>query len=107
MPSPRMPFCVLCRWLTTSPRTLSSTGLAQQLLGYQEGVASNTPPIEKVMLTCFLSNRNALKFYRKLGYVKDDISPMPRKLRGAKVFDPDFVILSKVVKRQDNIIEKS
>ena len=81
--------------------------MAQQLLGYHEHIAANSPPIEKVMLTCFLSNQNALKFYHKLGFTRDDISPVPRKLRGGKIFEPDYVILSKVVKRQDEITEKS
>lgn len=69
-------------------------------MAYHESVAVNTPPIEKVMLTCFLSNENALKFYQKLGFVKDDVSPVPRKLRGGKIVDPDYVILSKVVAKR-------
>ncbi|KAH7018375.1 acyl-CoA N-acyltransferase [Microdochium trichocladiopsis] len=81
---------------------LRGTGLAQQLIGYHEKVAANTSPIEKVMLTCFLSNKSALKFYGKLGFTKDDISPGPRTLRGGKIIEPDYVILSKEVARRSN-----
>lgn len=71
------------------------TGLGRQLLEYHEQVARHTPTIEKVMLTCFLSNERALAFYRKLGFEKDEMSPEPRKLRFGKVFVPDYMIMSK------------
>lgn len=58
-------------------------------------VAANMPSVEKVMLTCFLANQRALRFYKKLGFQPDDISPGPRKLRGGKMFTPDYVIFSK------------
>jgi len=81
---------------------LRGFGLAQQLMAYHESVAVNTPPIEKVMLTCFLSNEKALKFYHKLGFAKDEISPVPRKLRGGKIVNPDYMILSKIVAKRDS-----
>lgn len=49
------------------------------------------------MLTCFLRNKRGLDFYNKLGFVKDDISPEPRKLRFGKEFIPDYVIMSKTI----------
>lgn len=58
-------------------------------------VAENVPTVEKVMLTCFVSNTSGLKFYEKLGFDKDDYSPRERKLRGGKTVVPDFVILSR------------
>jgi len=61
-------------------------------------VAMNLPPITKVMLTCFLSNQRGLAFYKKIGFEKDDISPVPRKLRFGKVFTPDYVIMSKRIR---------
>lgn len=61
-------------------------------------VAANLPPVTKVMLTCFLSNRSGLDFYEKLGFEKDDISPGPRKLRYGKTFTPDYVIMSKTIR---------
>ncbi|KAI5859691.1 acyl-CoA N-acyltransferase [Durotheca rogersii] len=76
---------------------LRGTGLSTVLLGFLESIAANTPPIRKVMLTCFLSNERALHFYQKFGFEKDKISPEPRKLRFGKEFTPDYVILSKVV----------
>lgn len=55
------------------------------------------PPIKKVMLTCFLANQRGLNFYKKLGFERDEISPVPRELRHGKVFNPDYVIMSKPV----------
>ena len=75
------------------------TGLGARLLGFQSTIARNLPPITKVMLTCFLSNQRALKFYETLGFAPDEISPGPRKLRSGTVFVPDYVIMSKVVSR--------
>ncbi|KAI8956689.1 acyl-CoA N-acyltransferase [Daldinia sp. FL1419] len=87
---------VYCYEIHLKPE-LQGTGLGRQLIGFLESVAVNTPPIEKVMLTCFLSNQRAFAFYEKLGFGKDEISPEPRKLRFGKEFIPDYVIMSKVV----------
>ena len=76
-----------------------STGMGSTLMGFLENVAASAPPITKVMLTCFLSNQRALKFYETLGFAPDEISPGPRKLRSGTVFVPDYVIMSKVVSR--------
>ena len=99
-----------CRWntrfiLSNAPDTRirehcanrfpQRTGLGRQLMGYYMDVADNIPSIEKAMLTCFVSNKYALKFYEKLGFTKDDYSPRERKLRGGKVVIPDYVILSR------------
>ncbi|OTB17237.1 hypothetical protein K445DRAFT_9958 [Daldinia sp. EC12] len=90
---------VYCYEIHLKPE-LQGTGLGRTLMGFLESVAINTPPIEKVMLTCFLSNQKAFAFYKKLGFEKDEISPEPRKLRFGKEFIPDYVIMSKIVKKQ-------
>ncbi|OTA76949.1 hypothetical protein M434DRAFT_87818 [Hypoxylon sp. CO27-5] len=87
---------VYCYEIHLKPE-LQGTGLGKTLMEFLESVAANTPPVEKVMLTCFLSNERALAFYRKLGFKRDEISPEPRKLRFGKEFIPDYVIMSKVV----------
>ncbi|OTA68656.1 acyl-CoA N-acyltransferase [Hypoxylon sp. EC38] len=87
---------VYCYEIHLKPE-LQGIGLGKTLMEFLESVAVNTPPIEKVMLTCFLSNERALAFYRKLGFKRDEISPEPRKLRFGKEFIPDYVIMSKVV----------
>lgn len=51
------------------------------------------------MLTCFVSNERARRFYEKLGFGVDECSPRERKLRG-KLIVPDYVIMSKRVKRR-------
>ncbi|TKA32435.1 hypothetical protein B0A50_01542 [Salinomyces thailandicus] len=53
--------------------------------------------VEKVMLTCFLSNEIALAFYRSLGYETDTCSPQEKRTR-KKLVKPDYVILSKRVR---------
>lgn len=68
-------------------------------MGFHVTVATNLPPITKVMLTCFLSNKRALGFYKRHGFETDDISPGPRKFRSGKVVMPDYVIMSKPVVR--------
>ncbi|KAL2268218.1 hypothetical protein VTJ83DRAFT_3064 [Remersonia thermophila] len=77
---------------------LQGTGLGKLLMSFHTTIAQHLPPINKVMLTCFLSNARGLAFYRKLGFDKDDISPEPRVLRGGKTREPDYVILSKLVR---------
>jgi len=66
-------------------------------MSFVETVAMHTPPIGKVMLTCFLSNEKALTFYKTSGFTTDPISPVPRKLRYGRKFVPDYVIMSKKV----------
>lgn len=62
---------------------------------YLTDVAENISSVEKVMLTCFVSNNEGLNFYKKLGFETDDFSPRERKLRGGKTVKPDYVILSR------------
>ncbi|KAI7199051.1 hypothetical protein KC343_g811 [Hortaea werneckii] len=52
--------------------------------------------VEKVMLTCFLSNKKALRFYRKCGFRVDACSPEEKSTRKT-VLKPDYVILSRRV----------
>lgn len=87
--------------LTTLAKPVNSfprTGLGRLLMSFLESVASHTPPIKKIMLTCFLSNQRALAFYKSAGFTKDPISPVPKKLRYGREFIPDYVIMSKNVK---------
>ncbi|KAI0400762.1 acyl-CoA N-acyltransferase [Xylaria palmicola] len=76
---------------------LQGTGLGRSLMALLESTAAHTPPIQKVMLTCFLSNAKALGFYESLGFAPDAISPVPRRLRYGRKFVPDYVIMSKTV----------
>ncbi len=72
-------------------------------MSFHSAIAANLPPIQKVMLTCFLSNARGLAFYRTLGFEVDPISPQPRSLRFGKTFEPDYAILSKSVPSADKI----
>ncbi|KAI5467343.1 acyl-CoA N-acyltransferase [Mariannaea sp. PMI_226] len=89
---------VYCYEIHLKPE-LQGTGLGTKLMGHLVDVAENIPTVEKVMLTCFVSNTSGLKFYEKLGFTKDDYSPRERKLRGGKTVIPDFVILSRLTSR--------
>ncbi|KAJ2991765.1 hypothetical protein NUW58_g2403 [Xylaria curta] len=73
------------------------SGLGRLLMSFLESVAAHTPPIEKIMLTCFLRNQKALAFYKSFGFTRDPISPVPKKLRYGREFIPDYVIMSKSV----------
>lgn len=57
------------------------------------------------MLTCFTANKTALNFYEKLGYEKDEYSPEPKRLKGGRVVESDYVILSRRVEGKEG--EKS
>lgn len=51
--------------------------------------------VEKTMLSVFRSNEGARRFYEGLGYGVDEFSPGPRRLRGGRVMEPEYFILSK------------
>ncbi|ERS98467.1 GNAT family acetyltransferase Nat4 [Sporothrix schenckii 1099-18] len=90
---------VYCYEIHVSP-SLQGSGLGRVLLGFQSIVAHNLgPPVEKVMLTCFLSNERALRFYKHEGFMTDASAPTTRRLRRGKTFVPDYTILSKAVER--------
>ena len=73
---------------------LCGSGLGKQMMEVMEGIGKRVG-VEKVMLTVFVENRGALKFYERLGYVEDEYSPRPRRLRNGVVKKPDYTILSK------------
>ncbi|TKA67039.1 hypothetical protein B0A55_09305 [Friedmanniomyces simplex] len=52
--------------------------------------------VRKVMLTCFLSNAKARRFYERRGYTRDLCSPDDRKTR-KRVVEVDYVIMSKAI----------
>ena len=73
---------------------LRGSGVGTQLMGMMEEVG-RTVGVAKAMLTVFVENQAAMRFYRNLGYVEDESSPAPRKLRNGVVKDPTYLILSK------------
>ncbi|KAG0645499.1 N-alpha-acetyltransferase 40 [Hyphodiscus hymeniophilus] len=79
--------------------SLQSTGLGSILIGHLEAIGVNIPETEKTMLTCFTSNAQAVRFYEKLGYVKDPYSPPPKQLRNGTKVEAAYVILSKPIER--------
>ena len=51
--------------------------------------------VVKAMLTMFVENISARGFYERRGYGVDEFSPRPRKMRGGRVRECDYIILSK------------
>ncbi|SMR52573.1 unnamed protein product [Zymoseptoria tritici ST99CH_3D1] len=82
-------------------------GLGYALMNVARGIASKVG-VEKVMLTCFLSNTAALEFYRNLGFKKDVCSPEDRRTRN-KVVKTDYMIMSEdVVKvKEEEVPERT
>ena len=72
-------------------------GVGKRLMQCAERVAG-TIGLEKVMLTVFTSNAAAERFYRTIGYVDDEYSPAPKRLRNGIIKRPDYIIMSKQVK---------
>lgn len=75
---------------------LRGNGVGKQLIGMMEEVGRKAG-VAKAMLTVFVENEGALKFYEKLGYEEDEFSPGPRKLRNGVVKNPTYIILSKAL----------
>lgn len=75
-------------------------GLGQFLMAAAEAFACSVG-VEKVMLTCFLSNTFARHFYKRLGFDTDACSPGDRKTRN-KVVKVDYVIMSKDLNSESN-----
>lgn len=70
-------------------------GLGKILMEVVEGVGRQVG-VEKAMLTVFVENQAARRFYEeKLGYGLDKYSPRPRKLRSGGLKEVGYVILSK------------
>lgn len=72
-------------------------GLGKSLIRAVESIGKNVG-VEKIMLTVFKANRRAVEWYGKLGYVEDEFSPEPRKLRNGTIKEPTYIILSKPLK---------
>ncbi|KKA27405.1 hypothetical protein TD95_000476 [Thielaviopsis punctulata] len=73
---------------------LRRSGLGAQLISLLKDVARNISGVEKVMLTCFTRNESAREFYSRVGFMIDDFSPQPRKMRNGKILWPEHLILS-------------
>ncbi|MCJ1243800.1 hypothetical protein MMC30_000997 [Trapelia coarctata] len=81
--------------------SLRGGGLGKQLMGLVEEVGRKLG-VEKVMLTVFVANAGARRFYEGLEYEVDEFSPGPRRLRGGVVKEPGYVILSKGLRGEDD-----
>lgn len=84
---------VYCYELHLRPR-VRGLGIGKLLMGLMEGVGREVG-VEKAMLTCFVENQEARRFYERLGYDVDEYSPSVRRLRGGVLKKPTYVILSK------------
>jgi len=71
--------------------------LGELLMGMLFSVAAKSQ-MRKVMLTVFLSNEDARRFYKRLGYVSDSISPSQGE--DGEHTTADYDIMSKACKHQ-------
>ena len=71
-------------------------GLGKILLRRMEEIGTQAQ-VKKAMLTVFRANDRARRFYESLGYGEDEFSPKPRRLRGGKIKEADYIILSKAL----------
>jgi hypothetical protein len=78
---------------------ISRTGLGTILMKHLEVIGAKILKTEKVMLTCFTRNVRGVRFYEKLGYAKDEFSPLPKALRNGTMVEAEYVILSKGIER--------
>ncbi|KAL9577966.1 MAG: hypothetical protein Q9212_006027 [Teloschistes hypoglaucus] len=76
---------------------LQGQGIGRHLMMLVEGVGRKAG-VAKSMLTVFVENQPAMRFYEKLGYSVDEYSPEPRKLRNGTIKMPTYSILSKSLK---------
>jgi N-alpha-acetyltransferase 40 len=81
------------------PPAWQGRGLGKKLMHDVESIAEAVG-VSKVMLTVFRSNSRAIDWYTKLGYVEDEFSPGPRKLRNGTVKESSYIILSKSVRQE-------
>lgn len=84
---------IYCYEIHLHPST-QGRGLGRQLMTLFEDIGQRVG-LEKAMLTVFRANENAVQFYDLLGYVVDESSPQPKKLRNGTVKESDYLILSK------------
>jgi ribosomal protein S18 acetylase RimI-like enzyme len=73
--------------------SLRGLGLGNHLMHVADLLAQRIG-LAKVMLTCFLCNKKAYRFYADHGFLKDACSPEDRKTRN-EVVAVDYAILSK------------
>ena len=81
-------------------KELQGKGVGKWMMGHLEGIGRRAG-MEKAMLTVFRSNEGAAQFYEGLGYGVDEFSPGPRKLRGGRVKEADYLIMSKALGKGD------
>lgn len=87
-----------CYEIHLSP-DVQGQGLGEQMMRRFASIGSRIG-LEKAMLTVFKSNTQAVRFYDKLGYVEDEFSPRPRRLRNGTVKEPDYRIMSKSLRAE-------
>lgn len=78
-------------------------GLGGWLMGVAESIGMKVG-VDKAMLTVFASNERAEGFYRRRGYGEDESSPSLSmgRLKSGKVRRPEYYILSKKLKGDEN-----
>lgn len=73
---------------------LQGRGIGKRLMGIMENIGRKVG-VRKTMLTVFSRNEGGRRWYQRIGYKVDESSPTPKRLRGGKIKEPSYFILSK------------
>ena len=73
---------------------LQGNGIGAWMMEIVEG-AGTKARCQKAMLTVWRSNEGARRLYERLGWAEDEFSPAPRRMRGGRVMECEYVIMSK------------
>ena len=84
---------IYCYEIHLKPK-LQGRGIGRDLMEMMEGVGRKAG-VKKAMLTVFTRNKATRGWYERMGYRVDEFSPSPKRLRGGRTKEPEYVILSK------------
>lgn len=90
---------IYCYEVHVAPK-VQGQGIGMHLMMLLRSIGVNIG-LEKAMLTCFRSNRRALRFYKSIGYKVDENSPRSIRLRTGEV-EPDYYIMSKSLRQKSS-----
>jgi ribosomal protein S18 acetylase RimI-like enzyme len=93
---------IYCYEIHLAP-SIQKQGIGKRLIHLYEEIGRNVG-VEKAMLTVFRSNKISMRFYEKLGYGEDEFSPKPKRLRNGVTKEPDYMILSKNIRKAETPI---
>jgi ribosomal protein S18 acetylase RimI-like enzyme len=74
---------------------MQGRGTGELLMDILHKIGSRIPGLEKTMLTVFAANEGARRFYRRMGYEKDETCPTQMALKSGRTKEWSYLILSR------------